>query len=179
MSQPRSTDGRMATWTTFAAEAPDIAALAERRFTATGLAMIGTLRADGFPRISPLEPMVDGDKLLLHEGYMVLGMMPNSTKALDLRRDPRMALHTATVDKELNEGDAKLWAHAVEVTDEGELQALADRHEALTGHKLEPGTFHMFLPDLLGVSTVRLADNALWVDTWKPGAPPRTVKVDG
>lgn len=169
----------MATWTSFVTEAPDMAALAERRFTASGLALLGTLRADGFPRISPLEPMVDGDLLVLHDGYMVLGMMPGSAKALDLRRDPRMALHTATADKKLTEGDAKLWGHGIEVTDETVLQALADRHEALTGYKLEPGTFHMFLPDVLGVSTVRLADDALWVDTWKPGAPPRTVKVDG
>jgi hypothetical protein len=166
----------MATWTTFATEAPEMAALAERRFTATGLALLATLRADGFPRISPLEPMVAGDELVLRDGYMVLGMMPLSTKALDLRRDPRMALHAATVDKMVSEGDAKLWGNGVEVTDDGALGELADLHERLTGYHLEPGDFHMFQADLLGVSTVRIEGGAMFVDTWTPGTEPRTVK---
>ena len=52
----------MATWTSFADEAPEIAALAEPRIAATGLLMLGTLRRDGFPRISPVEPtLMAGD----------------------------------------------------------------------------------------------------------------------
>jgi hypothetical protein len=169
----------MATWTTFAENAPEMAALAEKRFTSTGLGLIGTLRSDGFPRISPVEPMVDGDRLALRDGYMVLGMMPNSTKALDLRRDPRMTLHSATADKNVTEGDAKLWGRALEVTAEAELTEVADLIERLMGWRPGPGEFHAFLPDILGVSTVTLEDKALYVTTWTPEAGVRKIKRDG
>ena len=69
----------MATWVEFRTEAPGVAAVAERRLTATGLAMIGTLRRDGFPRISPVEPLVSGDELVLYEDRPVFGMMWRST----------------------------------------------------------------------------------------------------
>ena len=49
--------------------------------------MLGTLRADGSPRISPCE--VD-----LVDGRLCFGMMWQSHKALDLLRDPRLAVHS-------------------------------------------------------------------------------------
>ena len=51
----------MATWTSFADEAPELATLAEQRIAASGLLMLGTLRRDGFPRISPVEPTLMDD----------------------------------------------------------------------------------------------------------------------
>jgi hypothetical protein len=67
--------------------------------------MIATLRADGSPRISPMEPRI-------FEGELVLVGMPGTTKFHDLDRDPRFCLHTATVDTEVADGDAKLWGQA-------------------------------------------------------------------
>jgi hypothetical protein len=168
--------GPLATWDELAKEAPEVAAVAERRLTATGLAMLGTLRKDGFPRISPVEPLVDGDRLVLHEGRPVLGMMWRSTKALDLQRDPRFALHTATADKNVGDGDAKCWGTATEVTDPDEVEHMADLIERHVGFRFEPGTFHAFLPDLLGASTVRVADDVMFVETWLPGAGVRVVE---
>ena len=94
----------MATWTEFAAEAPEIAELGEKRLAATGLMMLATLRKDGFPRISPAEPVLAKDRLVLHDERLWLGMMPDSTKSNDLKRDRRFALHTATADKMVSEG---------------------------------------------------------------------------
>jgi hypothetical protein len=160
----------MATWDELAKEAPGVAAVAERRLTVTGLAMLGTLRKDGFPRISPVEPLVDGDRLVLHEGRPVFGMMWRSTKALDLQRDPRFTLHTATADKELTDGDAKAWGTMAEVTEPDEVEYMADLIERHVGYRFEPGTFHAFLPDLLGASTVRVEGEVMYVETWRPGA---------
>src|SRR4051812_16322137 len=93
----------MTTWKEFAEDAPRIAAVFARRHAATGnLCMLATLRSDGFPRISPMEPRI-------FEGQLVIGGMPGTTKFRDLARDPRFCLHTATVDPHVNEGDAKLW----------------------------------------------------------------------
>ena len=52
---------------------------------------IATLRADGSPRISGIEAGFE-------DGQLVFGSMPNARKGADLRRDPRFALHSATVD---------------------------------------------------------------------------------
>ena len=52
---------------------------------------IATLRADGSPRISGIEVVFEG-------GELFFGSMPNARKGADLRRDPRFALHSATVD---------------------------------------------------------------------------------
>ena len=52
---------------------------------------LATLRADGSPRISGIEAAFE-------DGELVLGSMPNARKGADLRRDPRFALHSATVD---------------------------------------------------------------------------------
>ena len=60
----------MAAWTQFADEAPEIAEMAERRLAATGLFMLATLRHDGFPRISPVEPVLAGNRLALHDGKL-------------------------------------------------------------------------------------------------------------
>jgi len=65
------------TWDEFKRSAPEMAGLGEERFERTGLVLVGTIRKDGWPRISPVEPLiVDGD--------LSLGMMWQSKKAKDL-----------------------------------------------------------------------------------------------
>ena len=110
----------MVAWTEFVEEAPRIAEIFVRRHTATdNLCMLATLRSDGSPRISPMEP-------ILFEGQLVLVGMPNTTKFFDLGRDPRFCLHTATVDTQVSDGDAKLWGIATNVQDKGLHARFAD-----------------------------------------------------
>lgn len=52
---------------------------------------IATLRRDGSPRISGIEARFEA-------GELVFGSMPGARKGADLRRDPRCALHIATID---------------------------------------------------------------------------------
>ncbi|MEP6816413.1 MAG: pyridoxamine 5'-phosphate oxidase family protein [Marmoricola sp.] len=52
---------------------------------------IATVRADGSPRISGIEAVFE-------DGELNFGSMPNARKGADLRRDPRFALHSATID---------------------------------------------------------------------------------
>ncbi|HEX6568265.1 MAG TPA: pyridoxamine 5'-phosphate oxidase family protein [Acidimicrobiales bacterium] len=160
----------MATWTEFATEAPEIADLAEHRLAATGLMMLATLRRDGFPRISPMEPVLGDDRLVLHDGRLWLPMMVDSTKSRDLRRDGRCALHTATADKMVTEGDVKLWGLATEVTDHDTLARFSDEIYASVGHRFEVGTFDAYDVDLLGASSVMVGDDVMVVRTWHPGA---------
>ncbi|MGH3097833.1 MAG: pyridoxamine 5'-phosphate oxidase family protein [Streptosporangiales bacterium] len=163
----------MTTWKEFAGAAPRIAAIFTRRHTATGnLCMLATLRSDGYPRISPMEPRFFEDQLWL------LGM-PDTTKFTDLHRDPRFCLHTATVDTEVKEGDAKLWGVVRDVRDE----ALHGRFAAAlfeeTGFDLRGREFdHFYAADVTGASAVEVGGDHLNITVWKPGGPERVVRKD-
>jgi hypothetical protein len=129
---------------------------------------MATLRADGFPRISPLEPLLGDDRLWL-------GMMPGSTKTRDLDRDPRLCLHTATADKDVADGDAKLWGRAVAASDDATRASYAAAFQAATGHDLGemPGGFALYWLDLTGGSSLVLSEDRthLRITSWGPGRP--------
>lgn len=55
-------------WEAFRQRAPELAALGEERFERTGLALVGTLRKDGRPRISPVEVSITDGELYLGMG---------------------------------------------------------------------------------------------------------------
>jgi hypothetical protein len=67
--------------------APELARLGLARLNSARVALLGTLRRDGFPRISPIESYIA-------DGQLLIGAMAWSAKASDLRRDPRYALHS-------------------------------------------------------------------------------------
>jgi hypothetical protein len=74
------------------------------------VAMLGTVRQDGSPRISPIEPHLSAGKLLI-------GAMTWSEKAADLRRDPRYALHSPVTGPDTGEAEFKLFGSAVQSDD--------------------------------------------------------------
>jgi hypothetical protein len=73
---------------------------------------IATLRRDGAPRISAIE-------LEFNDGEITFGMMSESRKLTDVRRDPRIAVHCPTIEPPQGAadwpGDAKLAGKAVEI----------------------------------------------------------------
>jgi hypothetical protein len=107
----------MLTFSQLETSAPDIAAPIRGRLTATGLGLLGTIRADGSPRVSPIE-------VTLHDGHLFVGMMPGSTKARDVGRDPRVALLTPVADKDDLGGEGKLFGRLSAVTDADQIAAV-------------------------------------------------------
>jgi len=97
-------------WDAFAAAAPELAALGLQGLGEQHLALIGTLRRDGWPRIS-------ANEVYFVDGELLLGMMLASRKSRDLERDPRLTLMTPQCDREAKHGDVKLFGTAVAVTD--------------------------------------------------------------
>ena len=81
----------MTAWRDVEQVEPDFARRVRALFEAHKHKTIATLRADGTPRISGIEAEFE-------DGELVFGSMPNARKGTDLRRDPRFALHSATVD---------------------------------------------------------------------------------
>jgi Pyridoxamine 5'-phosphate oxidase len=81
----------MTTWQDVEQAAPELAQRVRGLFDAHRHKTIATLRADGSPRISGIETA-------FKDGELTFGSMPNARKGMDLRRDPRFALHSATID---------------------------------------------------------------------------------
>lgn len=107
----------MPTWKEFETQAPDIAAFGKARFE-SGVAYLGTLRADGGPRVHPVTPII-GEQLFLF-------MEPTSPKRLDLLRDPRYTLHCAVEDSSGGKGEFYVRGRAT-LTNDSQLREQAVR----------------------------------------------------
>ncbi|MEU6403512.1 pyridoxamine 5'-phosphate oxidase family protein [Streptomyces sp. NPDC046985] len=151
-------------WAAFAAVEPELAETVEQRFGAFRHHVPATLRKDGSPRSSGLEA-----RFAL--GELWLGMMPDSLKALDLRRDPRFALQANPgPGAGMGGGDVRIGGRAVEVTDPAVRAAYADRADP-------PGPFHLFRGELAEVVRTFVEDDAYLVtQVWRPGGQVRTMR---
>jgi hypothetical protein len=146
----------MARWSEVEREAPELVATA-REFLDLGVhKTLATLRRDGSPRIS-------GTEVQIRDGELWFGSMWQAVKARDLQRDPRFALHSASVDPPAWRGDAKLAGRAEEITD----PELVTRMNA----GAPPGPSHLFRADVTELSVVRLAEggDSIVVESWHEG----------
>jgi len=151
-------------WSDFEQEASELAASVRARLLASRHSILGTVRADGAPRLSGLEAHFG-------EGELWLAMMPDSRKADDLRRDPRFALHSAP-DVELIEGDAKVGGRARPVTDE----ATIARFVARLPTDLPPSGMALFRTEVTDASLARVDAEFMVIDVWRTGHVPRQVR---
>ena len=149
-------------WGQFADSDPPLAALGEAQFGRTGLALVGTLRRDGWPRISPVEPFIA-------DGQLFLGMMRRSVKALDLLRDPRCVVHSTVSDKNGTEGEFKVYGQAREVNDPVELRIFGDAVYAASGMRIEDMEGHCFAIGVESVVFSVLRGEEFHRQVWKAG----------
>lgn len=161
----------VASWQEFQDAAPELAESVRAAFAVDAHAVLATLRRDGSPRLSGIEPKIFG-------GQLWLGMMPNSVKVADLLRDDRFALHNASREADMTKpdaaGDARLAGRAVPVTDPAERTGY---RAALKAEKdWDPGEdFDLFRADLTEAVTIAVADDELVVTSWRPGRGVRRV----
>jgi hypothetical protein len=153
-----------ANWAALASAEPGLAKTVEDRFAAFTHHTLATLRKDGSPRTTGLEVR------FLH-GELWLGMMPDSLKALDLRRDPRFALQANPgPGTDMGGGDVRISGRAVEVGDEAAKKAYVKEVEP-------PQPFHLFRTELTEVVRTYVEDDTYLVaEIWKPGEPVRTLR---
>jgi general stress protein 26 len=152
----------MATWDDVRKAAPELSAAVQRSFDAHIHKTLATLRADGSPRIS-------GQEASFREGELWLGMMPDSRKARDLERDPRLALHSAMVDPEMPDGDAKLSGRAEEVTDRETFAWFVGQEREEKGEE-PPEPFHLFRVEVDEIVLTTLGGDPpdhLVIETWR------------
>jgi hypothetical protein len=135
----------VASWSEVEGHAPELAGRARTLFDGFTHKTLATLRRDGSPRIS-------GTEVEFSDGEAWIGSMGRAVKALDLRRDPRFAIHSGSPDPPDWPGDAKIAGRAVEVTEPG-----ADSHR--------------FRLDITELVVVRLGEPAdhLVIEAWHEG----------
>ncbi|PGH43216.1 pyridoxamine 5'-phosphate oxidase [Micromonospora sp. WMMA1996] len=140
----------MTWWSDLVASEPDFAARVRARFAVRKHGTMATLRRDGSPRISGTE--VDfGD-----DGQLRLGSMAGAVKALDLRRDPRVAVHSPTEDTPPD--DPSAWG--------GDAKIAGRAHEEPPA---EDGS-HRFRVEVTEVVLTRVGDppDHLLIESWHP-----------
>jgi nitroimidazol reductase NimA-like FMN-containing flavoprotein (pyridoxamine 5'-phosphate oxidase superfamily) len=127
----------MVSWKDVGADAPEFARRIEQALARGRHLTMATLRADGAPRIS-------GTEIEVSDGELWVGSMPAARKALDLRRDPRVAIHGPTSDPPDDPkgwiGEAKVAGRAVEVPhDDASHRFRIDVEEAVLTHLNDAG----------------------------------------
>ncbi len=153
----------MSSWREFTEAAGPLGDLARERLEPGAvLTLVGTLRADGWPRISPVEALVSG-------GELYLGMMWRSRKALDLRRDARCVVHSAVTEAAGTEGDLKVYGLAVEVPAGEERERYCLALQAALDWR-PSGDFHLFRVNVTQAGFVRAGPEATML-RWRPGEP--------
>jgi hypothetical protein len=138
----------VASWSEFEEAEPEFALRVRALLTSRKHLTIATLRRDGSPRIS-------GSEVELADGQLRIGSMPGAVKALDLRRDPRVAIHGPTDDPPA--GNPSGWS--------GEAKIAGSAAEVESG-----SAAHRFLIDIQEVVITRLneAGDRLVVESWNP-----------
>lgn len=147
----------MASWNEIAQDAPDYAARVRACFDAGTNKTLATLRRDGSPRIS-------GTELLITDDEVTLGMMPDSVKLADVRRDRRVAVHSPTLEPPEDvgswPGDAKLAGVLVDI------EPAADAPAGSTSFRLDiTEAVHTYVTSSEPGGPVDL----LVVESWHPG----------
>jgi hypothetical protein len=151
-------------WSALEEEQPRLAATGRARLIGPGVVLVATIRRDGTPRLSPVEPF-------LLDGELWLSMMPASLKAADLDRDPRVLVHSVITSRDGEEGEFKVRGRAVDTPDPG----IQGRYAAAVGEALgwspTPGEFRLFAIDVEDVTVIRYdsATGDQFVTRWPGG----------
>jgi hypothetical protein len=149
----------MASFADFESAEPHVAARVRAAFDAHRHKVLATLRADGSPRVSGIEASLAG-------GELWLAGMPGSVKFQDLRRDPRMALHSGSDEPDSFSADAKVSGRAVPVLDAAE----RERFAAAAGIPADD-PYELFHVELGQVVLTAVSDDrsCLVISSWRPG----------
>jgi general stress protein 26 len=139
-------------WQTFETEQPRLAELVHDRLMSPGVVLVCTIRRDGTPRLSPVEPF-------LMDGELWLSMLWGSRKAQDLQRDPRILVHNIVTSRNGgDEGEVKVRGTARSVEDREVQARYAAAVAKAIGWRPVPGRFHLYAVDIQEVAYLRYDD---------------------
>ncbi len=156
----------MTTFTQLGDDEPDLAQRVLAILTSTTNAVLATIRVDGTPRVSGIDPFV-------FEHELWIGSMPGTRKATDLRRDPRMALHAIPWESrrlrdgatDPGEADAKVTGRAVPTDDPATVDRLLAWFKSERG--FEPSeSGDLFRIEVEELVVIAVDGDQLVIDRW-------------
>ena len=151
-------------WAEFETAAPELAQLGRTIFERDEVALIGTIRRDGSPRISPCEPDISN-------GRLYFGMIWQSYKALDLLRDPRCTIHSLIRNRFGEGGELKLHGQAVEIADLAERAIYREAIFQRIGWRPDEPNFHLFAIDVHSAGSFDYDEESRLISVWRAGEP--------
>ena len=140
-------------WVEFERACPEIGELARARFERDQLVMLGTIRRDGSPRVSPCECDFGA-------GRLFVSMMWRSRKALDLLRDPRIVVHSVTTNKDGTDGDVKIYGRSVDEQDPDVRAAFREAIRRRIDWEPDEPEYHCFSVDVRSAGYARFGGRA-------------------
>jgi predicted pyridoxine 5'-phosphate oxidase superfamily flavin-nucleotide-binding protein len=160
-------------WEDFANEAAALASKVENLIDQYGFALIGTVRRDGTPRISPVETHLLGTDL-------ALVMIPRTRKATDIGRDNRLILQSPVVNAANPGSEYKLRGSAAIIESNQGREAVAGAVEARSGWRPRPDW--LFVAVVLSEAThiAWSPDGTGVISRWSvtEGTTQRTMRLD-
>jgi hypothetical protein len=150
-------------WSELEQDQRSLAGLGRKLLIEPGVVLVGTIRRDGAPRISPVEPFV-------MDGELMLSMMWGSKKAADLLRDPRILVHSIVVGREGGQGEFKVRGSARLDEDLARQRRYALAVSQSLGWNPQPGRFHLFVIGIDDVTFIRYDEPTgdQYVAMWPP-----------
>jgi hypothetical protein len=151
-------------WSEMERRQPQLGELGRQRLIEPGVLLVATIRLDGTPRLSPVEPFI-------LDGHLLLSMLLQSKKAADLMRDPRVLVHSVVTSRDGGDGEFKVRGTGRVVDDPAVQHRYASAVVATLGWQPEPGRFHLFSIDVEDVAYIRYDDSTgdQYVAAWPPG----------
>lgn len=150
----------MVHWADFEAAAPEPSARIRELIERFRFVLVGTIRRDGTPRISPVEARIVG-------GYLMLVMITDTLKARDLLRDPRILLNSPITHPDDPNFEFKVRGRVIEVQDRALQMATADAIEAASGWR-PPLNWHFFSIDIEDAAFITWEAGVMRMTHWTP-----------
>ena len=169
----------MTSWNDFTQAEPELAERARSIISATTNCVLATIRADGSPRVSGIDPF-------FRDGELWIGSMPNSRKGADLARDPRLALHGIPWESrkvkdgatDPGDGDVKLTGRAVLLGDGERSSRVLREYFAEIGVEEPSEGGDVYTIDLDTVVVIAVVDDKLVVDRWSAASGRKLITRD-
>ncbi len=158
----------MARWQDVVDSAPEFAARTQTLFEAGRHKTLATVRKDGAPRISGIEAQ-------FAEGELWLGMMGGSQKLRDVRRDPRIALHSPSTEPPEDPQRGNEWSGDAKLS--GRLVAMDDALKKVVAAESPEGDYFTVDIDEVVMTYVGTPPDHLVVELWRPGQPVKTMRA--
>jgi hypothetical protein len=164
LSDPDVSEKTMFRWDELVRRQPRLAELGRRMLGDAGVVLVATVRKDGSPRLSAVEP-------LFWQGDLWLVMLFGSYKAKDLLRDPRILVHSIVASRSGAAGEFKLRGRAVPEADIALHERIAEEVAGELGWRPEAGKFHLFRIEVEDVTFIRFEDATgdQYVARWPAG----------